>query len=106
MPTHRCRRRSATWPPTRAKVGVTATDYALPPNVGQRYGLRDMRVGIDIPYPAALDPPVGGARWDRRATSAGFRPALPGGHRLADLFAVRYVLVPRGRHARPGCARC
>lgn len=74
---------------------VTATDYALPPNVGQRYGLRDMRVGIDIPFPlrwtrlwAALGGTSGDLGW--------FPSGAPGGHQLADLFAVRYVLVPPG----------
>ena len=74
---------------------VTATDYALPPNVGQRYGLRDMRVGIDIPFPL---------RWTRLWAALGGTPgdlgwfpsSAPGGHLLADLFAVRYVLVPAG----------
>jgi hypothetical protein len=82
---------------------VTATDYGLPPNVGQRYGLRDMRVGIDIPFPS---------RWTRLWTALGGTPgdlgwlpgAAAGGHQLADLFAVRYVLVPASA-PRPGWVR-
>lgn len=74
---------------------VIATGFALPPNVGQRYGLRDARVGIDIPYTQ---------RWNRLWTAFGgasgdlaFLPTTdPRGHELADLFAVRYVLVPPG----------
>ena len=74
---------------------VAATDFALPPNVGQRYGLRDARVGIDIPYTQ---------RWNRLWTAFGatsgdlaYLPAAdPRGHELADLFAVRYVLIGPG----------
>jgi len=80
-----------------------ATDFALPPNVGQRYGLRDARVGIDIPYPS---------RWNRLWTALGatsgdlayFPASALRGHALADLFAVRYVLVAPGS-VQPAWAR-
>jgi hypothetical protein len=74
---------------------VTAGDEELQPNIGQRYGFRDPRVGIDIPFPsrysklwAAYGMPI--ADLDAFVTGA------PRAHALADLFAVRYVLVGPG----------
>ena len=74
---------------------VVATDYALPPSLGERYGLRDARVGIDIPYPKRyqqLWTALGGASGDQTFLFARSR----GAHLLADLFAVRYALIPPG----------
>lgn len=74
---------------------VTAGDEELQPNIGQRYGFRDARVGIDIPFPsrysnlwAAYGMPIG----DLDA----FITGAPRAHALADLFAVRYVLIGPG----------
>ena len=74
---------------------VTAGDEELPPNIGQRYGFRDARVGIDIPFPlrysqlwSAYGMPIGDL--DAFVTGA------PRAHALADLFAVRYVLISPG----------
>jgi hypothetical protein len=74
---------------------VVATDFALPANVGVRYGLRDARVGIDIPYPlrfTQLWTGLGGVTGDLSFLMGASPPA----HRLADIFAVRYALVPPG----------
>ena len=74
---------------------VIATDFALPANVGARYGLRDARVGIDIPYPlrfTQLWTGLGGVTGDLSFVFGASRDA----HRLADIFAVRYALVPPG----------
>ncbi len=74
---------------------VTATDYAAPPDTLVSYGLRDMRVGIDIPYPqrfSDLWAALGGSNADLDF----FFGASPLAHRLADIFATRYVLVPTG----------
>ena len=74
---------------------VIATDFAMPPNVGTRYGLRDARVGIDIPYPlrfTQLWTGLGGVTGDLSFVLG----ASPDAHRLADIFAVRYALMPPG----------
>ena len=74
---------------------IVATDYAMPANVGARYGLRDARVGIDIPYPVRftnLWTGLGGVSGDLSFIFG----ASPDAHRLADIFAVRYALVPPG----------
>jgi hypothetical protein len=74
---------------------VVATDFAMPANVGARYGLRDARVGIDIPYPlrfTQLWTGLGGVTGDLSFLMGASSQA----HRLADIFAVRYALVPPG----------
>lgn len=79
---------------------VVGTDYALPPSLGERYGLRDARVGIDIPYPKRyqqLWTALGGISGDQTFLFARSHRA----HLLADLFAVRYALIPPGG-VRPG----
>jgi hypothetical protein len=82
---------------------IAATDLGLPPNTGQRYGLRDARIGIDLPYPlrwTRLWSAFGGSTGDSNYLLAG----ASRGHELADLFAVRYVLIPPGG-ARPAWLR-
>jgi hypothetical protein len=74
---------------------VVATDFAMPANIGARYGLRDARVSIDIPYPlrfTQLWTGLGGVTGDLSFVFG----ASPDAHRLADIFAVRYALVPPG----------
>ena len=74
---------------------VTATDYGAPPDTLVSYGLRDMRVGIDIPYPrrfSDLWTALGGSNGDLDYIFG----ASPLAHRLADIFATRYLLVPTG----------
>jgi hypothetical protein len=65
---------------------------ALPANLGERYGLRDPRVGIDIPHPTRYDKlwlALGGIGGDQEFFHADNQNA----HRLADIFATRYVLL-------------
>ncbi len=74
---------------------MLASDIALPANLPERYGLRDARVAIDVPYPIRyqyLWDDLGGAGGDQEFYSAnnGFS------HRLADIFAARYVLLAPG----------
>ncbi len=74
---------------------VTAGDEELPPNIGQRYGFRDARVGIDIPFPSRYS-----QLWSAYGMPIGdldaFVTGAPRAHALADLFAVRYVLISPG----------
>lgn len=70
---------------------VTAS-AALPANLGERYGLRDPRIAIDIPYPtryAKLWGALGGIGGDQEY----FVAQEPRAHRLADIFATSYVLL-------------
>lgn len=74
---------------------VTGSLAALPSDLEDRYGLRDPEVGFDIP------PLRYSSLWNRLGAVGGggsevFNASAPGGQRLANLFAVRYVLVPPG----------
>lgn len=74
---------------------VTFTDYSMPPDIPGSYGLRDARVGIDVPYPQRfvnLWTGLGGVNGDQDYILG----ASPLAHRLADIFATRYVFVPTG----------
>jgi hypothetical protein len=74
---------------------ILASEYALPANLPERYGLRDARIAIDLPYPlryTQLWSGLGGIGGDQGF----YNPATPGAHRLADIFAVRYVLLQPG----------
>jgi hypothetical protein len=65
---------------------------ALPANLGQRYGLRDPRVGVDIPRPTryyTLWTALGGIGGDQEFFNAQYQIS----HHLADIFAVKYVLL-------------
>lgn len=74
---------------------IFGTDFAMPPDIPVSYGLRDARVGIDIPYPSRfvdLWTGLQGINGDQDYIFG----ASPDAHRLADLFAARYALVPPG----------
>ena len=74
---------------------VTSTDFGMLPDVPVSYGLREMRVGIDIPYPqrySDLWTALGGINGDLNIVFG----ESPTAHRLADIFATRYVFVPTG----------
>ena len=71
---------------------ILASTNALPANLGSRYGLRDARISIDIPYTlrySLLWTGLWGTGGDRETYTAG----IPNAQRLADVFAVRYVLL-------------
>jgi hypothetical protein len=78
---------------------VTGSDFELLANLGERYGLRDPRIAIDIPYPTRYDrlwTALGGIGGDHALFFAN-HPLLanhPQSHLLADIFATRYVLLP------------
>jgi len=74
---------------------VMGSNLALPANLAERYGLRDPRVAIDIPYPtrySQLWVKLGGSGGDQEF----FNANTPDAQRLADLFATRYVLLEPG----------
>jgi hypothetical protein len=74
---------------------MVASGIELPSNLAERYDLRDARVAIDIPYPsryADLWDGLGGTGGDQELFHADDRNA----HRLADVFAVRQVLLSPG----------
>ncbi len=92
-------------PPVPASIGyleshegdarVMGSNLALPANLAERYGLRDPRVAIDIPYPtrySQLWTKLGGSGGDQEF----FNANTPDAQRLADLFATRYVLLEPG----------
>lgn len=75
---------------------VTASDLALPSDLNERYGLRDPRIGFDIPplrY-QLLWTSLGGVYGG--GGTALFDANAFGAHRLADIFATRYVLLAPG----------
>jgi hypothetical protein len=79
---------------------VTASTSALPANLGERYGLHDPRVGVDIPFPLRyklLWTGLGQIGGDQEFFVSGTADA----HKVADLFGVRYVLLPLGEPMPP-----
>jgi hypothetical protein len=79
---------------------MLASDTQMPANLPERYGLRDARIAIDIPYPkryAELWSGLHGIGGDQ-----GFYLAsAPDAQKLADMFAVRYVLLDQGSPVPP-----
>lgn len=74
---------------------IMGSGIALPANLAERYGLRDPRVAIDIPYPSRYDllwTFLGGIGGDQEFYSV----TAPYAQLLADIFATRYVLLPPG----------
>ena len=74
---------------------ITGSRLSLPANLAERYGLRDPRVAIDIPYPtrySQLWTKLGGTGGDQEFFTAN----TPDAQRLADLFATRYILLAPG----------
>jgi hypothetical protein len=68
---------------------------ALPADLAERYGLRDARMGVVVPDTLRhrlLWTGLGAVDGDQEAYSA----YAPDAHKLADLFAVRYLLLPPG----------
>lgn len=69
---------------------------AMPANVPSRYGLRDARIAIEVPATqryAELWQALGGTVGDQGI----YQVDTPAAHQLADLFSVRYVLLPPDR---------
>jgi hypothetical protein len=79
---------------------ITADTTAMPANVEERYDLRDPRVGVDIPFPTRYN-----LLWTGLGQIGGdqefFVARTPAAHQAADLFAVRYVLLPPGEPPAP-----
>lgn len=74
---------------------ITASRVTLPANLSERYGLRDPRAAVDLPFPSRyllLWTRLGGGGGDEGSFNAQNRQA----QRLADLFATRYVLLAPG----------
>ncbi len=82
----------------RAHVGdarVIGSASVLPANLAERYGLRDVRVGVVVLFPSRYEQlwlRLGGIDQGEQVYDAG----LPNSQRLADLFAARYVLIGPG----------
>jgi Bacterial membrane protein YfhO len=71
---------------------ILASQFGLPANLASRYRLRDARVGSDLPFPLRyklLWTGLGGVGGDQEF----FEASGPDSQRLADVFAVRYVLL-------------
>jgi hypothetical protein len=74
---------------------VLGSGGAMAPNLPQRYGLRDARIAVDIPYPLRnklLWAGLGGIGGDDEIYVAN----SVHGQQLANIFAVRYVLLTVG----------
>jgi len=72
---------------------VVASATTMPPNVAERYGLRDARTGSDVLFTRRyldLWTGLGGVG----AGEKFFLAYSPQAQRLASLFAIRYVLIP------------
>ncbi len=68
---------------------------ALPANLAERYGLKDARAGVDLPFPsryADLWTRLDGQGGDERS----YDIRTPRAQLLADVFAARYVLLSPG----------
>jgi hypothetical protein len=76
---------------------------ALPANLAERYGLKDARAGVDLPFPsryADLWTRLDGLGGDERS----YDIRTPRAQLLADVFAARYVLLIPGEPV-PGWLR-
>ena len=79
---------------------VMGSAIALPSNLAERYGLRDPRAAVTVPYTTRYSNlwlGLGGQGGDQEFFHAGGQHS----QLLASIFATRYVLLPPGERA-PG----
>lgn len=71
---------------------VIGSESTMPANLAERFGLRDVRVGVVVLFPRRYEQlwlALGGVNQGEQIYDSG----LPNAHRLADLFAARYVMI-------------